>query len=255
MRQLGHWTKNLALAAGVTFTTLMGTLAMDVAPAMALSEEEIARKLNNVPVFTLFNAELKKFAVASLSIDGKTVALVPSYVDRTDAERLLQEQRQSNASLAKEVEVRTIPMSLVYLESRSTKRQATDPAFQVVPDEQEVQAAVAVRQKAGEEVKSWSGIPLFYAPNLGITLADENGNDKQILPMYFSRADLESYLAEAKKETRDLQQSEIPVRVTTLDRVLQTLSESDDPAMDQVEFIPPKASLEYVIRSQRSQQN
>ncbi len=255
MRQLGHWTKNLALAAGVTFTTLMGTLAMDVAPAMALSEEEIARKLNNVPVFTLFNAQLKKFAVASLSLDGKTVALVPSYVDRTDAERLLQEQRQSNSSLAKEVEVRTIPMSLVYLESRSTKRQATDPAFQVVPDEQEVQAAVAVRKQAGEEVKSWSGIPLFYAPNLGITLADENGNDKQILPMYFSRADLESYLAEAKKETRDLQKIAIPINVTTLDQVLQTMSESDDPAMSQVEFIPPKASLEYVIRSQRSQQN
>ncbi len=255
MRQLGHWTKNLALAAGVTFTTLVGALAMDISPAMALSDEEIARKLNNVPVFTLFNAQLKKFAVASLSLDGKTVALVPSYVDRTDAERLLQEQRQSNATLAQEVEVRTVPMSLIYLESRSTKRQATDPAFQVVPDEQEVQAAVALRQQAGEEVKSWSGIPLFFAPNLGITLADENGNDKQILPMYFSRADLESYLAEAKKEAQDLRTVEIPINVTTLDRVLQTLSESDDPAMSQVEFIPPKASLEYVIRNQRSRQN
>lgn len=255
MRQLGHWTKNLALAAGVTFATLAGTVVLDIAPAMALSEEEIARKLNNVPVFTLFNAQLNKFAVASLSLEGKTLSLVPSYVDRTDAERLLQEQRQSNATLAQEVEVRTIPMSLVYLESRSTTRQATDPTFQVVPDEQEVQAAVAVRQKAGEEVKSWSGIPLFYAPNLGITLADKDGNDQPILPMYFSRADLESYLAEAKKETKDLQQVEIPIRVTTLDRVLQTLSESDDPAMSQVEFIPPKASLEYVMRNQRQPQN
>jgi len=252
MRQLGHWTKNLALAAGLTLTTLTGALAVDIAPAIALSEEEIARKLNNVPVFTLFNAELNKFAVASLSLDGKTVALVPSYVDRTDAERLLQEQRQSNASLAKEVEVRTIPMSLVYLESRSTKRQETDPAFQVVPDEQEVKAAVAVRQQAGEEVKSWSGIPLFYAPNLGITLAGEDGKDRPILPMYFSRADLENYLAEAKKETQDLQQTEIPIQVTTLDRVLQALSKSDDPAMSQVEFIPSKASLEYVIRSQQN---
>lgn len=255
MTQLGNWTKNLALAAGVTVTTLLGTLVVDLAPAMALTDEEIARKLNNVPVFTLFNAELNKFAVASLSLDGKTVSLVPSYVDRTDAERLLQEQRQSNASLAAAVEVRTIPMSLVYLESRSTKRQATDPAFQVVPDEEEVQAAVAVRQQAGEEVTSWSGIPLFYAPNLGITLADENGNNQPILPMYFSRADLENYVAEAKKETQELQQTDIPIRVTTLDRVLQTLSESDDPAMNQVEFIPPKASLEYVIRNQRSQQN
>ncbi len=255
MRQLGHWTKNLALAAGVTLTTLVGTLAMDIAPAMALTEEEIARKLNNVPVFTLFNAQLKKFAVASLSLDGKTVSLVPSYVDRDDAQRLLQEQRQSNETLAKEVEVRTIPMSLVYLESRSANRKEDDPTFQVVPDEQEVKAAVAIRQQAGEEVTSWRGIPLFYAPNLGITLADEAGNDKQILPMYFSRADLESYLSEAKKETRDLQQTEIPIRVTTLDRVLQTLGESDDPSMDQVEFIPPKASLEYVIRNQRQTQN
>lgn len=255
MRQLGHWTKTFALAAGVTFTTLVSTIAIDISPAMALSEEEIARKLNNVPVFTLFNAQLNKFAVASLSLDGKTVALVPSYVDRSDAERLLQEQRQSNSTLAQEVEVRTIPMSLVYLESRSPKRQATDPAFQVVPDEQEVKAAVAVRQDAGEEVKSWRGIPLFYAPNLGITLADKDGNEQPILPMYFSRADLESYLAEAKKGTADLQATELPIRVTTLDRVLQTLSESDDPAMNQVEFIPPKASLEYVIRNQQQTQN
>jgi hypothetical protein len=250
MRQLGPWTKNLAFAAGMTFATLAGSLALDISPALALSDEEIARKLNNVPIFTLFNAQLKKFAVASLSLDGKEVALVPSYVDRDDAERLLQEQRQSNGTLAKEVEVRTIPLSLVYLESRSTKRKAEDPSFQVVPDEQEVKAAVALRQKAGEEVKSWSGIPLFYAPNLGITLADENGKEQRILPMYFSRADLEGYLAEAKKGTPDLGKTEIPIRVTTLDRVLQTMSGSNDPAMSQVEFIPPKASLEYVLRSQ-----
>jgi hypothetical protein len=249
MSKLGHWTKNIAVAAGMTFATLAGSLALDISPALALSDEEIARKLNNVPIFTLFNAQLKKFAVASLSLDGKSVSLVPSYVDRGDAERLLQEQRQSNSTLAKEVEVRTIPLSLVYLESRSTKRKTEDPTFQVVPDEQEVQAAVALRQKAGEDVKSWSGIPLFYAPNLGITLAGENGKAQQILPMYFSRADLEGYLAEAKKTTPDLGKTEIPILVTTLDRVLQTMSSSNDPAMGQVEFIPPKASLEFVLRS------
>lgn len=221
-------------------------------PALALTQEEIARKLNSVPVFTLFNAELNKFAVASVSLDGKTVSLVPSYVDREDAERLLQEQRQSNQTLAKEVVVRTIPMSLVYLESISTKRQATDPAFQVVPDEDAVKAAVAIRQAAGEDVQSWRGIPLFYAPTLGITLTDDEGKTKQILPMYFSRTDLENYLAEAKKQTPELSKTEIAISVTTLDRVIQTLSESNDANMSQVEFIPPKASLEYVMRNQRN---
>lgn len=248
MRQLRHWTRNVVVAGGVGLSVLLSTMA----PALALTPEEIARKLNNIPVFTLFNPELKKFAVASLSLDGKTVSLVPTYVDRADAERLLQEQRQENADLAKSVEVRFIPLSLVYLESQSTQRAANEPAFQVVPDETAVKAAVNLRQQAGETVESWSGIPLFYAPNLGITLSDDKGQSQQILPMYFSRADLENYLQEAKKESPDLNKSEIPILVTTLDRVLQTLSNSDDPAMNQVEFIPPKASLEYVMREQRN---
>lgn len=250
MRQLRHWTRDVVLAGGLGLSVLLSA----VAPALALSPEEIARKLNNVPVFTLFNPELNKFAVASLSLDGKTVSLVPTYVDRADAERLLQEQRRENAALAEDVEVRFIPLSLVYLESQSPQRAADDPAFQVVPDETAVKAAVSLRQQAGETLQSWSGIPLFYAPNLGITLSDDKGQSQQILPMYFSRADLENYLQEAKKESPELNQTDIPILVTTLDRVLQTLSSSDDPAMRQVEFVPPKASLEYVMREQRSGQ-
>lgn len=247
MKQLRRWTQDVVLAGGMGLSVLLAA----VAPALALSPEAIARKLNNVPVFTLFNPQLNKFAVASLSVEGETVSLVPTYVDRADAEKLLQNQRRENASAAKDVEVRSIPLSLIYLESQSTQRVETDPAFQVLPDEAAIKAAVALRRKAGETVENWIGIPLFYAPSLGITLKDNKGQTKQVLPMYFSRTDLENYLQEAKKETPALKQSEIPVLVTTLDRVLQTLSTSDDPAMEQVEFVPPKASIEYVINQQR----
>ncbi len=245
----------IAAAAGLAGSALAASILTAVAPAIALTQEEVARKLNNVPVFTLFNPELKKFAVASLELEGKTVSLVPSYVDRTDAERLLKEQRAANGAVAKGVEIRTIPLSLVFLESESSKNKPDQPAFQVVPDEDEIKIALQMQAAEGKKDQDWRGIPLFYAPNLGITLTGADGKPQQILPMYFSRADLESYVSEAKKSDANLAKTQIPIKVTTLDRVLQTLLTNNDAAMNQVEFIPPRASLEYVVQNQRQTAN
>lgn len=246
---------SIATAVGLAGGALVASVLTAVAPAIALTQEEVARKLNNVPVFTLFNPELKKFAVASLEVDGKSISLVPSYVDRTDAERLLQEQRSANTAIAKGVEVRTIPLSLVFLESEKSKNKPDQPAFQVVPDEDEIKIALQMQAAEGKKDQNWRGIPLFYAPNLGITLKGADGKPQPILPMYFSRADLETYVAEAKKGDAALAKTQIPIKVTTLDRVLQTLLTNNDPAMNQVEFIPPRASLEYVLQSQRQNAN
>ncbi len=244
----------LAAAVGLAGSAVVASVLTAVAPALALTQEEVARKLNNVPVFTLFNPSLKKFAVASLDINGESVSLVPSYVDRTDAERLLKEQQSANTAVAKDVEIRTVPLSLVFLESEINKGK-DQPPFQVVPDEDEIKLALQMQAADGKKSDSWRGIPLFYAPNLGITLSDKDGKPKQILPMYFSRADLESYLAEAKKSDPNLAKTDIPLKVTTLDRVLQTLLTNDAPELDQVEFIPPRASLEYVVQNQRRNAN
>ncbi len=252
MTKIRRLTTALGLAGGMTLASFLAV----VAPAMALTPEEVARKLNNIPVFTLFNPELKKFAVASLNVDGKSLALVPSYVDRGDAERLLQEQQRSNAEAAKKVEIKAIPLSLIYLETQSKKTTPNEPTFQVVPDEDEIKIAVKMRAADGATEQNWRGIPLFYAPNLGITLPTQEGNSpgRSILPMYFSRSDIESYIAEAKKGNPQLAKSDIPIQVTTLDKVLETLLSNNDPALSQVEFVPPRASLEYIMRQRQNAQ-
>lgn len=224
-------------------------------PALALTPAEVARKLENIPVFALFNPELNNYPSASFEVEGETVSLVLSYVDRLDAEKILAEQRRINEEIGEQVTVRPIPLSRVFLEIQNSKDKGEQPLFQVIPDGDEIQKAVEMRTSEGQKDEGWRGIPLFYTPNLGLTQTTPDGASRQILPMFFSRTDLDNYVVQAKKENPDIGASEVALKVTTLENVLNTLLNEEDPALSQVEFMPPRDSLEFIIQEQRRSAN
>ncbi len=231
----------LSLVSTLVGGSLLGTSLFTPGMAWALSEEAIVEKLQQVPVFIILNSEGQPLTAAASTADAEEVKVPVVFIDGETAETFLAQAQTEDES----AQVALVDLGTLYQETILSE-EGTTPLLYFPMDEE-----LAV---ANELQSDFRGVPLFIArqgtdgPYLTI-----NQDGEASLPMFFSREDLQTLL-DRYAETNGDAVDDISVQVLSLEWLLNTMSENDDPELDaqleQIRLFPSTEVLDY-IRSQQ----
>ena len=205
--------------------------------ALALSEQQILEKLNNVPVFLIVNSDGQSLT-ASVDNEESQLQVPIVFIDSTEAERFLEQAAVEQAEFAGDANIAILPLSEIYTEASSQLGGPNSLVY--IPSNESV-------SEASEFVEGEvDGVPLFAAVNLEndqYLLTGEN-----TLPMFFSLEDLQSQLSPLYEDNPELENS-IGIDVVSLEALLGNMS-SDDTELNQllelIQFVPSSQTLQYI---------
>ncbi|PZV09681.1 MAG: hypothetical protein DCF32_01840 [Leptolyngbya sp.] len=229
------------MTALISGSLLGGSLALPL-PAVALGEEAIVDKLEQVPVFVILNSDGQPLTAAA-EVDDQEVKVPVVFIDGQAAEEFLTRAQEEDPS----AEVALVDLGTLYQETVLGDEEKVPLLYLPIGDE--LDTAIALQS-------NFQGVPLFIArqgadgPYLTI-----NQDGQTSLPMFFSRNDLQTLLdryGESNAEAAD----NIVVQVLSLEWLLATMTSNSDPELDaqlqQVRLFPSTEVLNY-IRAQDSE--
>lgn len=245
MKLLIRWGATL----GLIGSAILGGVFSSVLPAWALNEEQIVEKLREVPVFTITDGQGSPL-VASITNGDNTVTESFFFMSHSDAEAFIERLKTEQPDLAQTVKVTPYSLAQVYLigqeiANTAEDAQETPDSLRLIPTQGEVQEAMSILQTNGESVQEFPGVPVFL-PKIGADgyLSIQEG-DKQWIPMFFERGQIENALAQFKQEQPDLANS-VTIEVTVLEGVIQTMKDSNDPELEKLLLVPPQETIEFL---------
>lgn len=197
---------------------------------IALSTEQVAEKLDGIPVYTVCNAA-REFVLVSNSSNQKSLALF--CFSRSDAEALLQKVANQEPSVGRGAEIVAVSLNKVY------KLNAEGIAFRFLPDPWQVKNALEVRAQKDDIRRSFDGVPIFQSNNLIV-----RSNDIRFSPIFFCKEDLDQALQTAfhqrQKVTPSLQVN-TDIEVGSFENVLKKMEgdHADGLGWGDIVFIPP----------------
>lgn len=245
MKSLIRWGATL----GLIGSALIGSVFYSTMPAWALNEEQIVEKLREVPVFTITDGDGAPL-VASITNGDDTVTESFFFISHLDAEAFIERLKTEQPDLAQTVRVTPYSLAQVYLIGQEISQteedvQETPDSLRLIPTQDEVQEAMSILQTNGEEVQEFPGVPVFL-PKIGTDgyLSIQEG-DRQWIPMFFERDQIENALEQFKLEQPDLAES-VSIEVTVLEGVIQTMKDSDDPELEKILLVPPQETIDFL---------
>ncbi|KAG0618593.1 hypothetical protein M758_4G076200 [Ceratodon purpureus] len=153
---------------------------------IAMSAEQVSKRLDGVPVYTVSNSSNEFVLVSDLNT-SKSLGIF--CFREADAEALLSQVRDREPSLGRGAKVVAVSLDKVY--QLSTE----GIAFRFLPDPRQVRNALETRSRAGESGKAFDGVPVFQSDNLIL-----RSNNRRFCPIFFSKEDLENALQRAFKQ-------------------------------------------------------
>ncbi len=236
---------NLGAKLGIVSSAIVGSAIFGTMSAFSLPQDQIVQKLGPVPVFTITDAKGAPL-VASNEGNKKEGGVAGVFINQKDAEAFVNQLKTKNPELAKTVRVVPVSLGEVYKldQASSTKPNSLDFAY--VPAKQQVDAAMALLKKSGQDEKKFQGTPLFVAK-----AGKEKGYltvkqaDKQVIPFFFNKEELQTMLDKFKKQQPDLA-STVEIQVVNLEGVIETMQSRNDTQLNQIMLVPPKASIDFV---------
>lgn len=231
---------------------LAGLSGMGNIQALALPEEQVEKKLREVPVFTLINPK-GEFVVLSTKNKNQTISQVGFFVSKQDAQKFLDNRlKKENPQLASTIQVRPLSLADYYklvLEER--KKADSSVLFTVVPSQNQVEAAKKVLNDSGKKDQKFS-VPLFVPKlkkdNSYLTIPLPQTKERYI-PFFFDKEQVVSLLDEFKKAVPQ-EAANTTIEVVDLYTVLGTLNTSNDEGAKKILLYPSRESIEF-IRSLR----
>jgi nickel transport protein len=223
--------------------SLLGAALFTPGVAVALSEDAIVRKLQQVPVFIILNAEGQPLTAAAETGANEEVKVPVVFIDGETAETFLARAQTEDES----AQVALVDLGTLYQETILSEGGATPLLY--FPIDEELDAATDLQS-------DFQGVPLFIArqgtegPYLTI-----NQDGEASLPMFFSRDDLETLL-DRYAETNADAVDDISVQVLSLEWLLAAMTENQDPELDaqleQIRLFPSTEVLDYIRTQQEA---
>ncbi|MFK8181884.1 MAG: Tic22 family protein [Phormidesmis sp.] len=214
-------------------TTLEATKPVN--PAIALTQQEVASRLSTVPTFVISVGD-NLVSYPAAQAEGETNSEVMFvFLSRQDAEQYIALTRSREDLQALPPEATVIVRSLEYLYTLEKDSQAEGTRklnLIYVPETDEAQQAAALNS----EFKR--GVPLFF-PQFedGSIVSISQDDGEKIFPMFFSKADLESLLADLNERNSEARGA-LSVGVVPLEIVLSQMLTSEDDTFEQVRLLP-----------------
>ncbi|MBE9078041.1 hypothetical protein IQ241_12175 [Romeria aff. gracilis LEGE 07310] len=228
-----------------------GSLALGAGaiPAIALTEAEVAQKLDSVPAFVLLDPQ-GSLIVANLVAEaeqGQRIELPVLYVflDGQDAETFLQDARQDNPEqFGSGAQVSWVELGALYQEAQVEREQPLELAYMVQDDD------LAAAQTLNSDYPG--GVPVYTAVDTDGSYLLVPENEELVLPVFFSRSDLEALLAEIG-EVNPETVADLQVDVLPLESLLAQMENNDTEEFSKIRLVPDSEAIEY-IRSRTGQQ-
>jgi hypothetical protein len=250
MKSLVRWGTTL----GLVGSTLLATVFSGNAPVLALPEQQIAEKLNEVPVFLITNPQgvplTRTLPPAQTGQKSTTVADV--FMNGQEAQAFLEQLRKQKdpklVEMVKTLQVKPVPMGVVYQKLREDRNKPDRVLFALQPGQQDLQGAVTLLRQKGQEVKGLI-VPVFIVQSAGkgYVSVKRKSNNQEIVPLFLSQKDAQGLLNQVKK---DIPKAEI--QVVDIEGVIQTLQQKNDEWLKQVTLVPSSESLEYISKQPRT---
>ena len=236
---------SLGAKLGIVSSAIVGSAIFGTMSAFSLPQDQIVQKLGPVPVFTITDAKGAPL-VASNDDNKKEGGVAGVFINQKDAEAFVTQLKTKNPELDKTVRVVPVSLGEVYKldQASSTKPNSLDFAY--VPAKQQVDAAMALLKKSGQDEKKFQGTPLFVAK-----AGKEKGYltvkqaDKQVIPFFFNKEELQNVLERFKQQQPNLA-STVEIQVVNLEGMIQTLETRNDAQLNQIMLIPPRSSIDFV---------
>ncbi|MEL6938028.1 MAG: Tic22 family protein [Cyanobacteria bacterium J06598_1] len=224
-----------ALALGAIGSSLLGATLMAPSAALALTQEQVAEKLSSVPVFVLGNES--GLILISSSEEGQPAE--PSlyvFMTEQDAETFLSRANEANPEFAPNAQIGLTNLEKLYQETQAEE----ELQLVYVPEQDEATEAAALG--TGYQ----GGVPLFFASGEdGSPLPMQQNNGETVFPMFFSRADLESLLADLGESNPEALAA-ISVGVLPLEAMLIELETNDDESLNQIRLLPDSETINAI---------
>lgn len=236
---------NLGAKLGIVSSAIVGSVMVATMSAIALPQDQIVQKLGPVPVFTITDAKGAPL-VASNNDNQKQGGVAGVFINQRDAEEFVNQLKTKNPELAKTVRVVPVSLGEVYKLDQDSGKKPNSLDFAYVPAKQQVDAAMALLKQAGQDEKKFQGTPLFVAK-----AGKEKGYltvkqaDKQVIPFFFNKEELQTMLDRFKKQQPDLA-STVEIQVVNLEGIIETMQSRNDTQLNQIMLVPPKESVEFV---------
>lgn len=203
-------------------------------PPPALTAAQVEEKLRSIPVFTITDS---RGAPMLAHPTGAKKPVTYVYISPAGAKGFLETLTKSRPELAGKVRVTTVSLVEIY---RLARRADAPFLCQFVADPKDMAAAKPLLAK-GQQVMA----PMFAgrsAERNGLLTIKHEG--QEILPLYFSKADLDDVIAKlsgTKGAPKDLK-----VEVMDLPAVLSMLTTSPDKSVARLILVPTRAAADYV---------
>jgi nickel transport protein len=235
---------SLPLAGAVAGGVMLGMFGL-TQRAWALTAEQIAERLAQIPVFMILDAQGEHLKAVSQTDEAVQAPVV--FLDGPTAAAVLSQVEEGG----QEAQIEVVDLGSIYREVANSDGVAPLLYF---PIRNEIEVAVAIEPE-------FQGVPLFI-PRRG----DSNAylpfvqGDEVSLPMFFSREDLQTYI-DWVFEDNPAGAEEIVVEVVSLEWLLAAMAASEDSDADnqfsQVRLFPSTDVLEFIdtIREQQTQPN
>ncbi len=209
--------------------------AITASPAQTtrpLTLDQVVEKLNSIPVFVLIND--KGQPVVS-TLKGKSVVAV--FVSPRDAKSFL-EDAISNGKIPKDqlatVKVAGLPLGDLYRRTKSVGEDKLNIGLVGASSEQGVANAEA--KKIDSKVVFFDKTPLYAGKVKGSGYLSFANSGKTVIPLFFSRADLEAKIAESVKARPEMK-DKIDIELTSLEGIISLIETADFKQTEPLGFV------------------
>ncbi|MEH2034899.1 Tic22 family protein [Nostoc sp.] len=244
----------LGIAGSVFLTGLSGIgnlPGMGNLEAIALPQDQVVKKLQEVPVFTLTNPK-GEFVVLSrnnANNASKPVSQVGFFISKQDAQKFLDNRlKKENPQLASTLQVRPLSLADYYKIVQESKKKSDSVIYTLVPTQQQVASATSMLNQNGKKGEQFNGIPLFVPKfkkdNSYLTIPLAKGNERYI-PFFFEKEQAMALLEEFKKAVPK-EGANTEIQVVDLYGVMEALNSSSDPSINKIVLYPSRESINFI---------
>jgi len=219
------WAKLIRL--GQTAPMLASLISLAVIAPVAqtttpLTLDQVVQKLNSIPVFVVVNDRGQPVIT---TVKGKSVVGV--FISPRDATSFLEDAIKNNRIPKEEqtkVKVTGLPLGDLYRRTKLVGEEAIRIGLVGASSEQAVANAEA--KKLDPKAVQFEKTPLYAGKIKGSGYLNFAIDGKAVVPLFFSRAELEAKVAEAEKARPEMK-GKIDIELTSLEGIISLLETGD----------------------------
>jgi hypothetical protein len=248
MKSFVRWTATLALIGGTVMTSWLGSTLK----VLALPQEQILQKLNDIPVFLI--GDDKGGVFLSSGENNKTVLF--AFFSQQDAQKNADQLAKKNPN--QKVQVLPLPLSAIYkMAKEKTKAPGSPDLYSFIPVNNEVQSALTLVRQQDPKADKFQGVPLFYATlkqdGKEVFLSFKQG-EQSFTPFYFEKEALQTLVENFKKQQPNLAAT-VEIKVLPLQNLLASFeNDKSDDFTKTIVLVPSRESEQFLQKVIQQQQ-